>query len=232
MAALPATADDRPFHLGLLGINTGTTIPADVGFAAISLTNQRDPINSDGDGTAVFGYGFGDPVAAVGGQVSLNITSLTDDFGDSGYLALKFSRQLAAGSAPVYGSLEFGQLANWGDDDGRDVTTSLTFTRFSQIDRGPGRQALPVMMSLGAGSHLRNGDTDPAVFGGIGVGISPSTALSIAWTGDDLTVGGSFKIAGAENLAIGIGIDDATDRNDNRRLVVSFGYRFDNLFGG
>ncbi|MGB3245134.1 MAG: hypothetical protein WBB25_11405 [Sulfitobacter sp.] len=223
-------AQEASKHLALIGIQSGTVAPSGIGFAGFALTNKRAPKVSDGDGSAFVGFGFGDATRTVGVQATAHITSVKDSFGDSGYLSLKFSRRLLDGPSPVYASLRFGQLANWGDADGRDETAAVAISRFSHLTLGNGER-LPVMMTLGAGTHLRNFETDPGVFAGFGVGLTQTTAASLAWTGDSLSVGTSFRFKGAEDIIFGLSVDDATDRNDNRRVILSVGYRF-NLFGG
>jgi len=61
--------------------------------------------------------------------------------------------------------------------------------------------------------------------------LTQSTAASIAWTGDSFTLGASFRFKAAKDMVINLSVDDATNRNDNRRAILSVGYRF-NLFGG
>lgn len=227
-----ATAQDYRPHLTLIGIQSATVAPHGAGFAALSLTNQRAPGDDSNDGSAVVGLGFGNAIESVGVQLNVNITSLTDDFGDSGSLSLKFGRRLVAGPNPVYGSVIFGELANWGDADGQPETIDVAITRFSQLSLGSGDRVYPVMMTLGAGSHLRNFDTDPGIFAGFGIGLSETTAASVAWTGESVTLGAGFKFRGAEDLRVSVSVDDLFNDVDNRRFILSLGYRFNNLFGG
>lgn len=227
-----AVAQEGRVHLRLLGIQSATVAPHGVGFAALSLTNKRAPGDNSNDGSAVLGFGLGDAENSVGVQLNAHITSLTDDFGDSGYLSIKASRRLSAGQSPVYGSLIFGQLANWGDANPRDANFSAAITRFTWVNNEGSGRAYPLMMTLGAGTDLRNNDTDPGVFAGIGVGLSENMSASLAWTGESVTVGTGFKIRGLDDIGFGLAIDDALNQVDNRRLILSIGYRFNNLFGG
>jgi hypothetical protein len=231
IAAPPLLAQEAPRHLALSGIQSGLTAQRGTGFLAFSFTDQRAPNVDDEDGSLVMGLGFGDANKTVGVQVAAHVTSLKDSFGDSGYLSLRFSKRLSAGPRPVYGSLQFGQLANWGDANGRDETASFAITRFTEVSFG-GARPHPVMMTIGAGTHVRDFETKAGVFGGVGIGLTENIATSIAWTGDVLTVGADFRIPGYDDVLFGISIDDVTDRKDNRRIILSVGYKFDNLFGG
>ena len=225
-----ANAQGVDKHVSLTGIQSGTVISGGAGFAAISLTDKRAPGLGQEDGSAVVGLGFGNAKRNVGVQVAVHATSLRDGVGNSGYVSLKFSRRLLNGRNPVSGSLRLGQLANWGKADGLEETAAMAFTRSMKMTLGNG-EVYPTRMTLGAGTHLRNSYTDPGVFAGVGIGLTETTAASIAWTGDGIRLGTKFRFDWAENASFGLSIDDATNRINKRRVIVSVGYRFD-LFGG
>jgi hypothetical protein len=227
-----ANAQSTQKHLTLTSISSATVAPHGMGFVGLSYTTNRAANVTNSDGSAVVGIGVGSAEDSIGLQFTANITSLTDDFADSGFLSVKASRQIAAGRNPTYASLEIGQLANWGDADGIRETATIAVTRFSQWNLGASQEQYPVMMTIGAGTNLRNSNSDPGVFAGIGIGLSEYTAASVAWAGESVSIGGGFKIKGADNLVISLSLDDAFDQVDRQRLTLSVGYRFSNLFGG
>lgn len=232
LAAGVAEAQEKPVYLRLIGIQSATVAPHGMGFAALSLTNQRAPGDDSNDGSAVVGFGLGNAEDRVGWQFTAHITSLTNEFGDSGYLSVKASKRLVAGESPVYGSLMFGQLANWGDANPRGETVAAAVTRFSWLNRGDPDRAMPMMMTFGVGNDLRNNNRDAGVFAGIGVGLTENLAASLAWTGESVTVGTGFRIEGLDNIGFALSVDDAFNQVDNRRLILSIGVTFDSLFGG
>lgn len=225
-------AQERRPHLTLIGIQSATVAPHGAGFAALSLTNKRAPGDDSDDGSAVVGLGFGNAFDSVGVQVAAHITSLENDFGDSGYFSLKFGKRLAAGPNPVFGSIRAGKLAGWGDAEGEDETLDVAITRFSALSFGSSDRVHPIMMTLGAGTKRRNDDTDAGIFAGIGIGLTETTSASVAWTGESVTIGTGFKFQGAENVRVNLSVDDVFDDVDNRRVILTVGYRFNNLFGG
>jgi hypothetical protein len=226
-----AHAQSKPKHLGLAGISSATVAPHGMGFVGLSYTSKRAIVNTGADGSASVGFGLGDANRTVGFQFAAHITSLSDDFGDSGYFEVKASKLISSGPNPTYASLTLGQLANWGDADGLDETAKIALTHFTQWTLGARQEQYPVMMTIGAGTNLRNFDSEPAVFAGIGIGLTEYASTSIAWTGDSVSIGGGFKIKGAEDMILSVSVDDAFNQVDRQRLTVSIGYQFQNLFG-
>ncbi len=223
-----AYAQDK--HLALAGIPSALTAPNGTGFAGIALTNKESATSDRADGSAVVGFAFGSAEETIGIQISANITSLENDFADSGFLSVKASRRIHDGKAPIYASIGFGYLGGWGDSKPRDETATIAFTRFSELQIG--QDSFPVMATIGAGSHLRNNDKDPAIFFGLGIGVSKNVALSAAYTGQSVTLGTSFKFDEIPNMNFGLSVDDAFNDVGERRIVFTAGIVFDKLFGG
>lgn len=232
LASAASAAEDRK-HLTLNGIMSATV--ASNGLAFVGLSGTTKAVSSGRtDGSLAFGVGFGNAEDRLGVQLTANITSLTADsggfgFGDSGYLALKFSKRL--GERPVYLGLEFDRLLPWGAAKGPtaayDPGVRLALTWFSGVDAGG--ETYPLVMTIGAGNHVRNNQTDTGVFAGVGVGLSRSASASLAWSGDYLDLGLGVKVA--DNLFLNATLNDAFAMEDERRLTLSVTYTF-NMFGG
>jgi hypothetical protein len=235
-AGLPAAAQDvQPKHLTLLGIPSATVAPGGLGFASLSYSTDR--LGGGGgaggpDGSAALGFGLGSAEERLGLQVTAHVTSLSDDFGDSGYLELKAARQIATGAAPTYASLTLGHLGTWGDARVRDVSATVAVTTFTNVRLGAGRESFPLMLTLGAGSHIRNNSTDPGVFFGAGVGLTRNLAASVAWSGEYVNLGASYRFEGSENLGLTATLYDAFDQKNSRRAGISITYVFNDIFGG
>jgi hypothetical protein len=210
-------------NLTLLGIPSATVAPAGVGYVALSGTDDS-PMNARTDGSLELGYGLGSAERAVGLQGKLVITSLTDDFGDSGYLGFKLSRRVAAGAAPVYVGLDVDGLAGWGDSSEVDPSVSAMVTGFRALRSGDG--VFPVMYTLGVGNRLRKDGTEPGVFAGVGAGFTDYLGGSVAWTGETLDLGLSLRPAAEVPLVVNVTLNDATDRLDERRLSISAAWVF------
>lgn len=219
-------------HLTLLGIPSATVAPANLGFASISATTDRAGTADGADGSLAFGLGLGDADTGIGVQVTGYVTSLSDDFGDSGYFEVKGSRRIVGGNTPVYASLTLGSLGTWGDSTDRDTSATLAVTAFSAVRFSPAGDAFPVMFTLGGGSNVRDDDTDPGLFLGAGIGLTPHLGASLAWGGDYVNLGASFKVDGLDNIGLTATVYDLFDQEDSRRLTLSATYLFSDLFPG
>ncbi|TYB84418.1 hypothetical protein [Oceaniovalibus sp. ACAM 378] len=233
LAAVPGWAQDDPAprgeHVTLLGIPSGTVAPGGLAFVSLAGTTNRVDAPDTQDGSLAFGLGFGSAEDGIGVQFTTQITSLTDDFGDSGYLALKFSRRVVASDNPVYLGLSLDYLTPWGDVDGRDPEAALSLTKFTRLQFSE-TTSLPVMFTLGAGTGVRNNDTDPGIFFGAGIGLNENLGVSAAWSGEYADIGASFRFDGVDNLGISATVHDVFDQKDNRRLTVAVNYFLQDLF--
>lgn len=221
LAAAPAGAQNR--NLTLLGIPSATVAPAGVGYVALSGT-RNSPMNARTDGSLELGFGLGNAETAVGVQGKAVITSLTDDFGDSGYLGFKLSRRIATGPVPLYAGLDADNIAPWGASRANAPTVAAMVTGFAALPVNRG--SIPVMFTAGIGNRLRDNGTEPGVFAGVGAGFTESLGGSVAWTGEAASLGISLRPSGALPLVVNLTLDDATDRLDERRLSVSVAWIF------
>lgn len=220
----PAQADDGPRYLSQVGIATGTVAPRGLAFA--SLSGATDSPSGNVDGSLALGLGFGSAEESLGVQVTAQITSLTDAFADSGYLSLKISRRL--GDQPLYLAIQGDHLLNWGDSTLIDPSAKVALTYFTSVQTASG--TFPVMMTLGAGTKVRNFNTEPGVFAGVGVGLSQNLGASVSWTGDYVDLGLGFKVS--DQISMTATLADVFDQKDRRRASFSVNYTFRNLFGG
>jgi hypothetical protein len=210
-------------NLTLLGIPSATVAPAGVGYVALSGT-RSSPMNARTDGSLELGLGLGNAETGVGVQGKVVVTSLTDDFGDSGYVGFKLSRRIAAGQVPFYAGVEVDNLAAWGESGDNDPSVSAMLTGFAAVPMGDGQ--MPVMFTLGAGSHLRDNGTEPGVFAGVGAGFTRYVGGSVAWSGEALSLGISLRPPGDAPVVMNLTLDDATDRLDEQRISVSVAWVF------
>ena len=225
-------AQDRPpLYATLIGVPLATGAPGGMGFASLSGTTRRNPGSSDADGSAAIGLGFGNADSLVGVQVSAHITSLTDNLGDSGYLAMKLSRRIGAAATPTYVGLTIDHLVPWGDATVRDPGASVAVTRFSRLP-GANGAVYPLILSLGAGTNLSEDQTRPGVFAGLGVGLTPAFGASLALNGDSVELGAAWRPPGLRNVALAVALSDALDWHDHRRVTLSVSYAMPGLFGG
>lgn len=227
-----ATAQDSGVgkNLTLLGIDSATVAPQGLVFGSLSVTNRRVSTGDTSDGSAEVGFGLGNAETGIGLQFSVVASSLTDSFGDSGYFILKASRQIGGGQRPVYLGAMLDHIGGWGDANGTDVTGKLALTTFGQFQSASG-ESFPYMLTVGAGSHIRNAATDPGIYLGAGVGLSPTMGMSAAWTSETVDIGASFRPRGLQNVTLAATYNDVFDQEDSRRVTLSVTFALRDAFG-
>ncbi len=215
-------------NVTLLGIPPATVAPDGLVFASLSWTDKRSGVFDDPDGSAAIGFGLGVMDGALDLQFTAHITSLEDDFADSGYFTVRASHRIDSGGTPTYIGVGASQLAAWGDATDQDIEGSVSVTSFPVVSMGG--DLYPLMLTLGAGSNVRNFDRDPGVFVGAGIGLSEAFGTSVAWNGDNVDLGASFRIKGLDNLGFNVVLSDAFDQDDRQRFILSVNWIKDNVF--
>ena len=227
---LPSLAES-PKNLTLLSVTSATVAPHGLAFGSLSFTSKREGVFDEWDGSMAFGVGFGSAEDTVGVQLTAQVTSLTDEFGDSGYFDLKLSRQVSRGNTPVYLGAQVSSFATWGDANVNPVSGKVMVTWFPTLTTSGG-QAFPLMFTAGVGSHLRNNFTDPAGYFGAGIGLSRNFGASASWTGETLDIGTSILFDSWKYGNVTAEINDVTDRLGQRRFSISLNIFNPSSFGG
>ena len=227
-------AQDGSKFLTLQNISSATVAPHGTVFGSLTGSSRRagPGAGRTGDGSMEMGLGLGRAEDNVGVQVSATITSLKSSFADSGYLNLKFSRRILAGANPTYISIEANHLANWGDAKLKDPRGKIAVTTFGLAKFSADGDSYPYMLTLGAGNDLRNNGTDPGVFLGAGIGVTPSMGLSAAWTGETFDMGVSYRAPSLKNLSFNASVNDVFGNENDRRVTLSINWSLANVFGG
>ena len=201
------------------------------GFVGLSGIYDYDGKNLDGhiDGSMSAGVGFGDPVKAVGIELSGNITSLTKSFGDSGQIGIKFHRVV---NATYRTSVAFASTdaSRWGQAKLVPHSQYVAITSDLPI-RLIGNYPLSVTLGAGNGNYrsaasLAAGDNKPGVFGSVGTQLSERTALSISQLGGRTNVGLGLTPFDAP-ISIMVGMTDTQNKSAaGKQVSVNVGYAF------
>ncbi len=236
----PALAEDgAPRLLTLLGIGSAAVAPSHSAFGALSYSTRSDLggtfVDAD-DASAALGYVLGDAGTGVGLQFGVNFTGLASDPsfsglgpGRSGYFSLQAAHLISA-KVPVFVAVSADHLSGWGRAKDINPALAAMVTVFPTIKLGD--QAYPMMLTLGIGDHIRNAGNDPGGFAGLGMGLTPNFGASVAWTGETVTIGGTYKNAALKNWNFSAQLDDALNQKDGRRVTLSATILFENAFGG
>lgn len=215
---LPAAAQT----VGTAGVPTGFGLAG--GVLALSASGSYGPERNppadttryDGSGSVMLG--FGDPVAGLGVQGGVNVTSFRD-FGESGYLSLGAHKMFQTSEAGVYSvALNVTHIEPWGDAEGLDPGVSLVGSYLTSVG---GRLAL---VSLGAATDTNNARDVEAVFG-FGLGVSDNLAVSLGQVGQRTAVGMTFAPTMLAGNSLSVSVNHNHDTGDNT-LVVDLGRVF------
>lgn len=232
-------------NVTLLGVPSATVAPHGLVFGSLSYSDNSDARLFDyerdnGDLSLVLGFGLGSAEEGVGLQVAANLTEIDRGADAGGFFSVTASRRLSAGPTPIYGAISVSHLGEWGESDSytsfytvepkdRDPSASIAFTAFPSVIGQNGEQ-WPLMLTLGAGTQVRNDQTDPGIFAGVGVGLTETLGASVSWYGDYATVGAAFRPKDT-NAYFTASLVDAFDQQDSQRVVVSLNFALANVFG-
>ncbi len=215
----------------IFGATSAVAAPGGTGYVALNYANPRGGIegaNADGDISA--GYTLGNPIDAVSVSFGVSITSLEDNFGDSGNFFVSASRLLrAGGNSATFAGLSTGNLHGWGDAKDSDASLSGYISHLVAFPTSSGE--MPVQFTLGYGNQITYDASTPTsphegLFAGVGVGVTENLSLSASATATQLNIGASMSVAQMPGLGITAGVYDVTDNVERRQftLTVAFGF--------
>ncbi|MDV7143105.1 hypothetical protein R3X27_10460 [Tropicimonas sp. TH_r6] len=216
-------------NVSLLGIPAATVAPDGLVFAAVAFTDKRNGVTDDWDGSAAFGFGVGVGDDLFDLQFTAHVTSLDDDFGDSGFLGVRASKRIDSGGIPTYLGLGVRNIAPWGDadvDDDLAYSGSITSFPVARI----GGDVYPLMLTVGAGNKVRDFDREAGVFAGLGIGLTEYFGTSVAYNGDNMDVGASFRLPGLDSVGFNVILNDAFDQDDRQRVIFSLNWIAKDVF--
>jgi hypothetical protein len=225
----PTSFIDRTVVSPSSGFLTPSAYGADNRDAYIGVAGRTAGNNSDLDGSASFGIGFGDATENIGVEINAAIISLLDDFAEDGSIGLKLHRYFPdAGKVAV--ALGWSNPIAWGAaEDSADTFYGVVTRRFELN----GERPMPLTASLGIGtgsfrsqSAIDDNENTPNLFGSVSARIKPHMSLISSWTGRSLGVAASLAPSSLP-LVITVGLSDITDRtSEGTRFQGTLGYSF------
>jgi hypothetical protein len=181
-----------------IGVPTGFGAGSGQVYAAIGGTTTEDAGgDSDLDGSASIGMGFGDANEFLALEIQANIISLTDnapdsDFGEEGSFSAKISRNVGRTSAISVGA---ENISTWGDSlDGTDPSAYIAFTTVKALSDNPSNP-LTFSFTIGAGTErfqeVDNNVTDsgPGVFAAAALAVHRQVGLIADYNGNYASAG-------------------------------------------
>ena len=217
-----ASPDNR--FVTMLGIHSATVAPRGVVFGGASRSFNLDGEDAEEDTAAILGFGLGDANNGLGLQFTVTANSETDTFDGFGYFGVKAATKLQSANAPTYLGLAIDRIGGWGEAEDVEAAASIMVTRFSSIQAGGDK--FPVIMTLGAGSHVSDLTTEPGIFLGAGVGLSRNLGVSAAWNGEWVELGTGFRVDAIENLTVTFAVADALNEVERQQFSLGLSWFF------
>jgi hypothetical protein len=198
-----------------------------VAFLGAGVTD-RSPYLGSTDGVLPLGVGVGDPVLAVGFQVTTTMSDVSE--ADNVSLSFKLHRYLGAGTVIAVGGGSLLSRNGLADDLGDSFFAVLSHTvqGVSSSRQGVGR--LHTSVGLGSGRFANRsprdivegkGERGTRVFGNAAVEVRPDLNLILEWSGINMHAGASYvaRLAG-QSVGLTLGLVDLTGYSgDGTRLV-------------
>ncbi len=215
------------------GIPTG--FGANWGDMFISLAGSTsDQVRPEVDGGTSVGFGLGNSRESVGLEVIYNNLSIRR-FAQNGSVDAKVHRSLLSNSTTqVAAAVGWNNFANYGDDAGGTFPSSVygVVSAYHLLRPQDPNNSFPVTLSLGLGGapFFSNSDSGVGVIAGAGIQVHPQIALSSAWSGRGLNLGGSFVPVQTIPLSVAVIYGDALNNTESGSvLAVGIGYSFNFL---
>lgn len=179
------------------------------------------------DGSTAIGAGIGNPTSAVGLEMVLNVISLTDDFGDSGAVALKLHRSIGARGALAIGT---ENDVSWGEAR-RYVrkyagTRFVSYSQYFQLRRNPVNPgALMATVGVGEGRLGKVHHPDQALpFASIGYAWTRQFSTIVDYSGEATNFALSIVPLRKVPVSAVVGWSDAFERRADSTISFGIGY--------
>lgn len=190
-------------------------------FAGIGGQTVDEP-NSDVDGSALVGFGIGDPNRYIGLEAAINIVSLTNRFGDAGSWGFKVHHTFADRSALAVGLADVG---GWGDAKETDATTYVAYSRVLELEPGSPKRPLALAWNVGVGNEsVAEPDADIGVFGSVALAWHRQASVIADFDGRDLGLGVSGVPFYRIPLVVTAGLVNVTGRYEDLQFAGGVGY--------
>ena len=211
------------------GIASGFGAGKGTAYASVSYSDYdlQTEVDGDDDGSIMFGMGFGDPTNAIGGEVTVGITSVSTGlwgdgkFADEGNISAKIHKHVAPRFGDVASiSLGASNITGWGATTENPTNYFAAYSEQLTLGRY-GEYGLAY--TLGYGSGVSDMETSGDLFFGIGVGYDNYSG-SVSRTGDETTLSLTYFIPELDGLAVSVSRADAFNAINSERTIITLGY--------
>lgn len=176
----------------------------------------------DVDGSALLGFGLGDPQRYLALEAAMNVVSLTEGLGDDGSWGFKAHHTFADRSALAVGIHETG---GWGNASDTDSSTYVAYTRVLELDPASPKRPLLVSLNAGIGNErfAAVGD-DIGAFGSVALSWHRQSSVIADFNGRDLGIAVSAVPFYRIPLVVSAGLINLTERYADLEFAAGVGY--------
>lgn len=176
------------------------------------------------DGSALMGFGIGDPHRFLGLESAVNFISLRDQFGDSGNWSFKLHHTLSYRAAFAIGVED---SSAWGDAQRRGSSTYGAYSQVIDLSPDSPKQPMSLAFNVGVGRE-RFADPGDKVggFGSVALAWHRQASVVADWTGRDLNLGASVVPFYRIPLVVTVGFTNLTERFADSEFAGGVGYLY------
>jgi hypothetical protein len=196
-------------------------------YAAVSYSDYdlQTKDRSDDDGSIALGFGLGDPVNSLGGEITIGLTSVSTSlwgdgkFADEGNVSGKVHKRVT----PVFGgnvasvALGASNIAGWGST--RDNPVNYYGAYSEQKNFGSFKQ-YGLAYTLGYGSAVSDTETKGDAFAGVAIGYD-DYSFSLSQIGKETHIATTLYFPQVPGFGVTIAQADALNGLQSKRLIVS-----------
>ncbi|MGH8480892.1 MAG: hypothetical protein ACRES8_00345, partial [Nevskiaceae bacterium] len=178
----------------------------------------------DVDGSALAGFGLGDPTRFIALEAAISVISLTDQLGDSGNWAFKAHRSFSNRSALAIGVEDTG---GWGDASKTHSSTYVAYTRVMDLEPATPKRPLTLALNVGLGNERFAAPADTVgVFGSVALSWHRQSTVIADFNGRELGVAVSGVPFYRIPQVVTVGFNNLTERYDDYEYAGGVGYLY------
>jgi hypothetical protein len=178
----------------------------------------------DLDGSALLGFGLGNPHRGVAFEAAMNVISLRDSFGSDGNWSFKAHRMLTARSAVAIGVEDTG---GWGDASDTSASTYAAYTHVIELDPATPKRPLTLALNLGLGTERFADPADDAgAFGSAALSWHRQSSVIVDYNGRDFGVAVSAVPFYRIPLVVTAGFINLSERHADLEFAAGAGYLY------
>jgi len=176
----------------------------------------------DVDGSALLGFGLGDPHRYLALEAAMNVVSLTEGLGQDGNWSFKFHHTFSDRSALALG---FHEAAGWGDASDTHTSTYAAYTTVLEIDPAAFKRPLTLAVTAGLGDErFADPDDDLGAFSSVALSWHRQSSVILDFNGRELGAAVSAVPFYRIPLVFTAGLINLTERHADMEFAAGIGY--------